>query len=298
MLLALTSCRTGSDAALGQRPTAYDPVTTDPPVRDSAHPPGLAELTIHSAGERLNGIFYLPEGVGPHPVVVLLHGNPGNERNLDLAQSLRRAGYAVLFFNYRGSWGSGGSFSRTHALEDVRAALAFLRLPQTAAQFGTSPARVALLGHSMGGWLALLTSAVEPDVRCVAAVDFSNTGTQGRQLRVDAAAESAAIAENDGLTAPGGPYRTEGGGAALVAEMEANAEEWDVVRWAPELRQRQMLLIAAVNRADQDALVRALGGPSSAHITAYAWDTDHAFSDRRIALAHLLVQWLRMDCRL
>jgi hypothetical protein len=36
-----------------------------------------------------------------------LHGFPGNERNFDVAQALRRAGYAALVFHYRGSWGVG-----------------------------------------------------------------------------------------------------------------------------------------------------------------------------------------------
>ena len=64
----------------------YDPVTMDPPARDSVHPARLEELSFESAGARLNGIFYLPAGPGPYAVVVLLHGNPGNER----AWTLRR----------------------------------------------------------------------------------------------------------------------------------------------------------------------------------------------------------------
>ena len=51
----------------------------------------------------------------------------GNEQNLDLAQSVRRAGWNVLTFHYRGSWGSEGAFSFGHALEDADSAIAFLR---------------------------------------------------------------------------------------------------------------------------------------------------------------------------
>ena len=40
-----------------------------------------------------------------------MHGLPGNERNLDLAQAIRRAGWDVLTFTYRGAWGSPGDFS-------------------------------------------------------------------------------------------------------------------------------------------------------------------------------------------
>jgi len=46
---------------------------------------------------------YVAAGAGPHPAVVLLHGFPGNEKTLDLAQDVRRAGWNVLYFNYRGA---------------------------------------------------------------------------------------------------------------------------------------------------------------------------------------------------
>ena len=131
----------------------------DGPAGERLRTSGTARGAGIRRGSRLNGIFYLPAGPGPHPVVVLLHGNPGNERNLDLAQALRRAGYATLYFNYRGSWGSGGTFSRTHAIEDVHAALQFVRSPLAAERYRADSTRVALVGHSMGGWLALLAAS-------------------------------------------------------------------------------------------------------------------------------------------
>lgn len=47
-----------------------------------------------------------------------LHGIPGWERNFDLAQALRRAGFHVLVFHYSGSWGNDGTYSLAHILED------------------------------------------------------------------------------------------------------------------------------------------------------------------------------------
>lgn len=113
--LALTGCVTSS-----AHPSAI--TERDPVQIDEANPPALAEINFDSYGDRLNGILYQANGIGPHPTVVLLHGYPGNEKNLDLAQSMRRAGYNVLFFHYRGAWGSGGDFSFTHVTEDVRRA--------------------------------------------------------------------------------------------------------------------------------------------------------------------------------
>ena len=54
--------------------------------------------------------------------------SPATKKNLDLAQEIRRAGWDVLYFNYRGSWGSPGDFSFSHGgIEDTAAAIAYLR---------------------------------------------------------------------------------------------------------------------------------------------------------------------------
>ena len=56
-------------------------------------PASITELTITSNGKRLPGLIYRSAGVGPHPTAIMLHGYPGNEKNLDVAQSLRSAGW-------------------------------------------------------------------------------------------------------------------------------------------------------------------------------------------------------------
>ena len=303
VLLAALGCHTAGPRAgatvspsVARPADAYDPVTMDPPASDSAHPARLAEIAFESGGERLNGLLYIASGVGPHPAVVLLHGNPGNERNLDLAQAVRRAGYTVLYFDYRGNWGSGGTFSRTHALEDVDAAVRWIRSAPNARRFGIDPSRVALVGHSMGGWLALMATAADPTIRCVGALDSRNVGAYGRLLRTDRAADSALVVANDSLTAPGAPYRADGDGAGLVAEMKANAEGWDVTAHARTLSDRAILLVGAVFRSDQDGLVTALDRAGARRVTSLVWRTDHSFSDRRVALAQTVVAWLRSSC--
>ncbi len=305
LLVATSSCQTsghhtGATVSTSVSRTAepYDPITMDPTAADSVSPARMAEVAFESGGDRLNGLLYVAAGAAPHPAVLLLHGNPGNERNLDLAQAIRRAGYTVLFFDYRGNWGSGGTFSRTHALEDVHAALRWVRSSTTARQFGIDPSRVALVGHSMGGWLSLMAAAADPSVACVGALDARNVGAYGRVLRRDRSADSSLVAANDSLTGPGAPYRAEAGGAGLVAEMKANAERWDVAAQARALSDRPILLVSAVFNADKDSLVTALDRVGARHVTALAWRTDHSFSDRRFALARVVVGWLRSACAL
>src|SRR5262249_37044796 len=72
-------------------------ISTDPPS-DKAHPAKMTVLHIPSHGVLINGLVYHPQGAGPHPTLVLCHGLPGNEKNLDLAQSVRRAGWNAVTF--------------------------------------------------------------------------------------------------------------------------------------------------------------------------------------------------------
>ena len=134
---------------------------TGDPTRDRAHPARNRQLLIDSHGAKMNALFLLASGAGRHPTMLLLHGLPGNERNLDLAQAVRRAGWNVLTFTYRGAWGSEGDFSIAHSIEDTAAAMAFLRSPEAIRTYGIDIDRLVIAGHSMGGLDAALQAANE-----------------------------------------------------------------------------------------------------------------------------------------
>ena len=153
-------------------------ITTDPPP-DKAHPAAMAYVRIPSHGALMNGVLYTAAGAGPHPAVMLFHGFPGNEQNLDLAQAIRRAGFDVLTMHYRGAWGSPGDFSFAHALEDSDAALIFLRA--NAGKFHIDARRIFVAGHSMGGWMAVSAAAHDPAVAgaiLISAADMGLSGTR------------------------------------------------------------------------------------------------------------------------
>ena len=257
-------------------------------------PPSTEELAFQSHGSRLNGFFYLAQGKGPHPTVILLHGFPGNERNLDLAQVLRRAGMNVLFFSYRGAWGSGGTFSFGHALEDVAAALDYVRSDSSVAVFRIDPNRVSLLGHSMGGWLALMGAAADSSVACTVALDFWNVGEDGRRLPTDRQLDSTLTAYATWLTEPGGPLNA-AGASALLAEMKSQGDRWNPIGSAAKLRGRPVLLVSTTHNETHTRLVAALRS-AGAKVTALQWRTDHGFSDRRVELANTITHWMPARC--
>ena len=105
LLLACTSLL--SCSAPAQQPNAI----TNDPEPNSSTPTQNLETVMDSHGSNIMGLFLLASGTQPHPTVILLHGFPGYEQNIDLAQSLRRDGWNVLAMHYRGAWGSQGAFS-------------------------------------------------------------------------------------------------------------------------------------------------------------------------------------------
>src|SRR2546423_3922917 len=161
-------------------------IYTDPP-RDSAHPARMLVLHIPSGSVKINGVAYLASGAGAHPTFVFFHGFPGNEKNLDLAQAVRRAGWNAVTVNYRGSWGSPGMFRFGNNLEDGDAVLAFLEDTANARLLGIDTKRIVIAGHSMGGWVAALTAAHHPEIAgaiMISAADMGRVGGTPREQLV------------------------------------------------------------------------------------------------------------------
>lgn len=102
---------------------------------------------VYGPAGRLLCTIYTAEGEGPHPVLIFTHGYPGHEKNLDLAQTLRRAGFSSVIFFYRGCWGSDGNFSFEGSFEDTRAVLDFV-LRDT--EYNFDKEHIFFIGHSLG----------------------------------------------------------------------------------------------------------------------------------------------------
>lgn len=131
----------------------------------SAGDEGITGVIFDSDGHRLLGTLYLARGSAPKPTVLLLHGCPGLQQNGDLAAALRDRGWNSLVFHYRGCWGSEGRYDLRTIPRDVRAAADHLR---DGGYPGVDPGRLAVAGHSLGGWAAVLAAATDPRLRAVA----------------------------------------------------------------------------------------------------------------------------------
>jgi len=270
---------------------AQNPAVVADPAPDKANPAAMETFQLPSHGALLNALMYVAEGAGPHPTVVLLHGFPGNERNLDLAQSMRRAGWNVLFFDYRGSWGSPGDFSFTHCLEDTAAAIAWVRDAANAKKVRADAKTVVLVGHSMGGFMALEVGARDPSVTAVVTISAADMGIERLQgvpaeQRAPALQGVARALAAEGMAPLAGTTPE-----ALAQEVLSHATEWRFRGLAAGLATRPLLVITSDDglRAVNDALVEAVRQARSHAVSTTHFATDHAYSDHRIALQEAVV---------
>ena len=171
------------------RTTGSPSVPTAPATIDYSAPanaPYTAENVVIPTprGYTLAGTLTRPKGQGNAaakiPAVVTISGSGSQDRDSrisivpnyapfrDIADTLSRRGIAVLRFDDRGVGASGGASSRENATsadfaDDVASAVAYLR---TRADIDGT--RIALAGHSEGGFIAPMVAAKDPKLRAVA----------------------------------------------------------------------------------------------------------------------------------
>jgi len=244
----------------------------------------MAVLHIPSHGQTINGIVYQPTGAGPHPTLVICHGLPGNEKNLDLAQAVRRAGWNAVTFNYRGSWGSPGVYRFAQNLEDADSVLAYLRDPANAARLSIDTKRIAMAGHSMGGWVTAHTAAHDHALIgaiLISAADMGSMAGMPREKLVALMADNMeALA---GVTA-----------ASMADEVTANAKGFGLKSTVDGLVPMPLLVMTANDglAPTGDLLVKNITAAGGQKVSEIHSDTDHGWSDHRIFLETTVINWL------
>lgn len=265
--------------------TAPAAVMQDMP-RNPAHPAAMMALAIPSGATALNAVLYTAAGAAPHPTVLLLHGFPGNEQNLDLAQAMRRAGWNVLTLHYRGSWGTPGTFSFAHVLEDADAALAWLRSPAGQAA-GVDGSHIVVVGHSMGGMATAYEAGHDRAIVGAGLISAAGmnlfTGPKAEMIKALGDEYGAATMHTLAGTTP----------EALYEEVMANPAAFTLNSYAAGAARTRLLVVSSddglqsVDDSFAAAVTASGGSPIRVHLV-----TDHSYSDLRIALETVVVKWL------
>lgn len=271
--------------AVAAKPAPLPAAIYTDPAPDKEHPARMEVLHIPSGGVEINGVAYLASGAGPHPTLVLCHGWPGNEKNLDLAQAVRRAGWNVVTFNYRGSWGSPGSFRFAQNPEDARAVLAYLRDPANAARLGVDVKRMAIAGHSMGGWVTAMVAGKDDNLLGAALISAGNMGAIGTMPRAAVVKMSAGNAESLADTSPD----------RMADELIANSAANDFQQMVPGLARKSLLVLSSDDglAPSTDKLAAAVRATGSKRVVTFHAATDHGWSDKRVLLQAQVIRWLQ-----
>jgi acetyl esterase/lipase len=126
------------------------------PAADGTQVPGYLTLPPGSSGKNL-------------PAIVLPHGGPSarDEWGFDwLAQYFAARGYAVLQPNFRGSAGYGDAWFQTNGFQSWKIAIGDVNDAGRwlVAQGIANPEKLAIFGWSYGGYAALQSNVVAPDL--------------------------------------------------------------------------------------------------------------------------------------
>lgn len=126
------------------------------------------EISFRNTEQDLNlgGMLFVPDGVGPFPAAVIIHGSGTSRRDngwyLTLTRYLQDNGVVVLLPDKRGSEKSEGSW-RTASFEDLatdtEAAILYLKHQN---EVGISS--IGIIGLSQGGHIAPIVAAQTPDI--------------------------------------------------------------------------------------------------------------------------------------
>ena len=262
-----------------------------------------SDVTIDNGGVLLKGKFYVCEGLGPFPTVIILHGMPGNDTDvLGLGNKLSEAGLNALTFNYSGTYQSQGQMNMENAQKDIQAAFDFLHRQENIATYKIDAARILLGGDCFGGGMAMAYAASHPEISSVFSVAGNDHGEFFREYIRNPELKKMIDDMFAGVAAPAGPVRFAPG--ALPKEIaEAGIDKlnpiFDLRKSAPRLAQKDILLIGGWN--DRQVTIeqfvlpfyRALEKEKAKNVKIVAFQDGHDFKNSKAELAVTLIEWLK-----
>jgi pimeloyl-ACP methyl ester carboxylesterase len=128
-------------------------------VAERVTPYSQQDITFRNGEVLLAGTLTLPNRVGKHPAMVLVHGSGPEDRNalLPFVRFVVRHGIALLAYDKRGVGGSTGDWRNSSFNDlagDAIAAIEFLKLRND-----IDPKQIGVFGVSQGGWIGPLVAS-------------------------------------------------------------------------------------------------------------------------------------------
>lgn len=258
--------------------------------------PALVTPDIRSSQGRLVCNLYPATGKSSYPVVVFTHGFPGHEKNQDIAQALRRIGYHVFIFSYSGSWGSNGSYSLSHCLEDTASVLEFI-FSDTLYHFDTD--NVFLVGHSYGCFIAAKTMCRYPQLKAAAFLMPCDLG----QIYLSAQGDEAESDQFSSNLREGAEYLSGTDAESLLSEIKEDPIAFSFVSLTEGLAHRPILWVSSQNdtltseKVNTFPFMDKLRDYPDNKVTWHRIHANHYYLDQRIQLSKEIAQFFEKQRR-
>jgi len=279
-----------------------DAICMDPAFLDPEFPPAIVPFHFESKGTRVFGDFYLAQGEGKKGLVIVSTQMFGGESLDSVIHPLMMSGIHVIKYHPRGMWDNKCEYSLWSAADDLNALIDFVRSCDEPGKktpnghtYRIDPDRIALFGLSGGGGnVSYAVCAERNDINYAIAVAPGNLEYQLTPEVLERSRPFFGIAKE--MT--GGRIDLE---KSLAAMTPAESNRFNIIRLVPKLLSKHLMLIGASYDATSPVdvchkpIARALKSAGAAHFTDVILESDHRLLTKRIALARLMISWLKSE---
>jgi dipeptidyl aminopeptidase/acylaminoacyl peptidase len=261
------------------------------------------DITINRDGTLLKGKFYSVNRTGSFPTVVLLHGFPGNDKDvLGLGKKMSESGINTLTFNYSGTPQSQGTFNFENTQKDISAVFEFINQPENINKFKLDNTRIYLVGYSYGGGMALTYATSHPEIKRGISIAGNDHGAFMEEYKRNPKMRQMIDEMFAKLSPPAGNIRfAKGGTPREIAEMKIieNNPTYDLRKCAKSLAGKDILLIGGWDDLNVSfesiilPLYRELKKEGAKNVKIAAFQDTHSFRKTRDKLARTIIKWIK-----
>lgn len=280
-----------------------DFVVTDPPLYDPEYPPEHFVSHFTSKGEPVHALLWIAQGRESKGCVIISPQAFGGDRLESLIIPLLNVGISVMTFQPRGMWDTNQKYSLVSQIDDLCAGVEFIRTADergkttpTGHAYRIDPDRIAVLGLSGAGGSISFAACSEIDHLKYAVAIAPTNHELFRDMSV------ADIPEDTFRW-----LKEESAGridviSRLHSQTSADIDRLSIIHHIPELLSKKLLLVGAkydditTLKDCHIPIANAFRQAGATNMTEIIFETDHLFLSKRIALARLLVAWLREEC--
>jgi len=246
--------------------------------------PFLHSFRINGKAGKISCLLYPSALDKPCPVILFAHGFPGHEKNYTLAQFLRRAGFNVLIFYYRGCWGSEGTFSFTGSIEDTVDMIDFI-LHDT--EYNFDKKHIFLQGHSFGAPVIARTLEKRP---CIYGAIFLMPYDLGMNYKASLASPESRT-DFINILEEGAEFLINTSSQEFIQEIQKRPEYFSYYPLAKMLSEKYVFWASgksddlAPEKTNTLPFMESLKQYPHSNLQWHSYDTDHYFSDIQERLA-------------